>query len=157
MEMKVIHQDIQFSLENLKEGILVKIKDNLSEIDTVKDSFNNFDAIVKECSKYLLTVNYVDRYGKLKVLKLAMSSITQEQFSISDKYLIRTSSDLLNPELFKIGKSIRLNIRNQFNIEGLIIQNLGDKIKLIYSKEGNLVSRFITSEQFKNEEIYLME
>ena len=81
---------MQFSLESLREGILIKIKDNLSEIDTVKDSFNNFDAIVKECSKYLLIVNYVDRYGKLKVLKLAMSSVTQEQFGISDKYLIRT-------------------------------------------------------------------
>lgn len=157
MEMKAIHQDVQFSLEKLKEGILIKIKDNLSEIDSIRDNYGNFDAIVKKCSTYLLEVNYVDRYGRLKILRLPISSITQEQFNISNDYLLRVPSDLLNPELFKIGTAIKVSIKNQFKIEGLVSQNFGSKVKILYNKDGNLVSRFITSEQFKNEEVYLID
>ena len=68
-----LHQDLQFNLENLEEGILLKVKDNLGKIDTVKDSLNYFSCIVKECSTYMLVANYVDRYGKIKELKITVS------------------------------------------------------------------------------------
>lgn len=157
MRVKAIHQDVQFSIDTLQEGILIKIKDNLGKIDTIKDNFGNFDAMIRKCETYLLTVNYVDRYGKLKELKLSINNIVQEEFFINDNYLIRVNSSLLNPELFKVGTSVKLIVNNQLTIEGLILVNEGDRIKIVYNKQGNLVTRYITSEQFLNEEVYLLD